>query len=228
MSARPAAAAALALVLAASASAQVVTGTAADSDRERPLAGAALLLVDSAGAVVDSARAEAGGRFRLVAPGPGEYFVHVRLDGWAGVPSEGFRVRPGQDRDFDVRVPLIGTGALRRMSSLLQDGDMQRPLPELCGEELRPWEAGVLLGVVRDRRTRQPVAGARVWASTPTGEALRSTVSNARGSYILCNLPAGQAVRIEGETGDGRRDQLEPEIRAGTASFYDLFLRAPR
>lgn len=224
----PAAAAALILLLAASASAQVVTGTAADSERERPLAGAALLLVDSAGAVVDSARAASGGRFSLVAPGPGEYFVHVRLDGWAGVPSGGFIVRRGEDRRFEVRVPLIGVRALGQMSSLLDDDEMQRPLPELCGEELRPWEAGVLVGVVRDRRTRQPVAGARVSASTAEGEVLRSTVSSARGSYILCNLLADQPLRVEAEAGDGRRDRLEPEIRAGTTSWYDLFLRPPR
>ncbi|MBW3552418.1 MAG: carboxypeptidase-like regulatory domain-containing protein [Gemmatimonadetes bacterium] len=228
MSALPAAAAALTLLVAGSASAQVVTGTAADRDRERPLAGAALLLVDSAGAVVDSVRAEAGGRFRLIAPGPGEYFVHVHLDGWAGVPSDGFIVRPGQDRDFDVRVPLVGVRALQQMSSLMQDGELQRPLAELCGEELRPWEAGVLVGVVRDRRARQPVAGARVWASSATGDVLRSTVSNARGSYILCNLAAGRPVRVEAEAADGRRDGFEPEIRAGTTSWYDLFLRVPR
>ena len=217
---------ALAILLAASAAAQTVTGTASDAELGRPLAGAALLLVDSDGAAVDSARADARGAFRLRAPAAGNYIIHVRLDGWAGVPSEEFTVSPGEDGQVDVRIPLIGMAALRQMSSMLEDEELQRPLEETCGEALRPWEAGLLLGVVRDRRSRAPVAGARVWAASPDGELIRSTVSNDRGKYVLCNLAAGADLRVSAETPDGRAGAVRPEIRAGVAAWFDVMVSA--
>lgn len=216
---------ALLALAAAPAAAQVVYGTARESRNGRPLAGAELLLVDSAGTAVDSTRAAGGGAFRLLAPRAGSYFIHVQLDGWAGVPSDGFVVQPGRDREVDVRVPLIGAAALAHMRSILEDEGMQRPLEEICGEPLRPWEAGILVGTVRDRRTREPVRGAEVRVATAAGEALRATVSNARGSYVLCNLPAATELTVTAEAADGRRDVLRPEIRAGVTAWYDLLVR---
>lgn len=220
-------AAALTALLPFPAAAQSLRGTVVDADRHRPLGGAALVLVDTLGVPVDSGRAGPAGEFFLRAPRAGEYFVHVHLDGWAGVPSDAFLLATGVDREVRVEVPLIAASTLHQMSSMLEDEALQRPLEEICGEPLRPWEAGVLVGVVRDRRSRHPVAGARVWAATAAGEILRSTVSNARGNYILCNLTAGQKVRVVAETGDGRRGSTEPEIRAGMTSWYDLVLQSP-
>lgn len=225
---RAAAAGALALLLVlapVAVDAQRLGGTVLDRDRDVALPGAALLLLDSAGAVVDSTRADARGRFRLTAPAAGTYTVHVHLDGWAGVPSDPIRVEPGVDRETDVRVPLIGPAALRHMSSMLDDESLQRPFEEMCGEALRPWEAGVLLGVIRDRATRRAVAGARVVAYGPEGEPLRSTISNDRGNYILCNLPAGLAIRVVAEAEGGARGETDPEIRRGVAAWYDIPVR---
>ena len=220
---------ALALALAAGdAAAQSISGSVLDADRGFPLPLATLLLVDSAGTVVDSTRADADAAYSLRATGPGRYFVHVRLDGWAAVPSDGFDVEPGRDRTFDVRIPLIGPAALRQMSSILEDEAMQRPMEEICGEPLRPWEAGVLLGVIREGRARTPVAGARVVARGPDGEPLRSTVSNARGAYVLCNLPAGLALRVTAESADGAVGETDPEIRPGVVSWYDIPVRPAR
>jgi hypothetical protein len=99
---------------------------------------------------------------------------------------------------------------------------LQDALPEICGEAFRPWEAGLLVGVVRVRATREPLAGARVTVATSSDGVTRSTLSNERGTYVLCNVPTGPEVQIIVEAPDGTRETTTVEIRAGTASWYDL------
>jgi hypothetical protein len=203
--------------------AQEVQGVVLDEARGRPLPGATLRLFDDAGVPVDSATADRAGRFRLTAPTPGPHFVVFQLDGWATVPSNPLDLATGHTTAFEFRVPLVSAAALRQMGDILRmEPWLQEALPEICGEEFRPWEAGLLVGVVRVRATREPLAGARVAVATAAGGTTRSTVSNERGVYVLCNVPVGPAVSITAEAPDGARETIEVEIRPGTASWYDL------
>jgi hypothetical protein len=102
------------------------------------------------------------------------------------------------------------------------DERLQASLPEICGEPLRPWEAGLLVGVIRVRATGEPVAGARVAVAAPGTGVARSTLSSENGIYILCNVPLGPAVEIIVEAPDGTTERTDVEIRAGTVSWYDL------
>ena len=212
----------LCVALTSRAAGQTVQGELRDEERGQLIAGARLLLLDDAGSPVDSTFSDASGRFRLRAPAPGSYTLYFGMDGWAGVPSETLALRAGVTTAFDFRVPLIGSTALREMSDIMAaEPRLQRPLPELCGEPVRAWEAGILVGVVRARGTNEPVAGARVTA-TSGRDAPRSTVSNEQGIYYLCNVLAGPAVRVIARTADGRADSTRVEIRAGTAAWFDL------
>jgi hypothetical protein len=145
------------------------------------------------------------------------------MDGWATVPFDLLPLAPGPATSLDLEVPLVSLAALRQMGELLQmEKRLQESLPEICGEAFRPWEAGLLVGVVRRRATREPIAGARVAVATPSDGVTRATVSNERGTYVLCNVPTGSAVQIIAETPDGRSETIEVEIHPGTASWYDL------
>lgn len=202
---------------------QALRGTLLDEDRGRPVAGATLLLMDSASTVVDTARSDVRGGFRLAARAAGEYTVVFQLDGYAGHTSGTVRVEPGAATGFTYRVPLVANAALREMSDIMGlEPRLQQALPEICGEAFRPWEAGLLVGRVRQRAGNVPVAGARVAVAEAEGDVARSTVSNANGVYVLCNVPVGTAIRVTAQLPDGAAETTEVEIRAGTASWYDL------
>lgn len=216
----------LVLMLAASASgasAQAVRGVLRDAERGRPLPGQRLYLLAAGGVAVDSTFTDAAGHFQLAAPAAGEYAVYFQTDGFATVASEPLRLEADIVTAFEFPVSLVSNAAMRHMSELIAtDERLQSSLPEICGEALRPWEAGLLVGVVRRRATDEPVAGARVAVETTTQGVARATLSSDRGIYILCNVPLGTAVRILIEAPDGTTESTDVEIRAGMVSWYDL------
>lgn len=213
----------LVAALSTSASAQSVRGDLRDRDRNRVLPAARLYLIDAAGNAVDSTRTQRG-RFRLSAPAGGAYTVYFHIDGWASVPSGPLRLVRDSVVDFEFRVPLIHHTAIRQLGAMIDmDARLQSALPEICGEPLRLTEAGLLVGVVRARATRQPLSGARVSVAARGSEVARATVSSNKGIYILCNVPLGTAVAITVESAeDSMSETTEVEIRAGTVSWYDL------
>lgn len=218
---------AVALLLAAwpdAGSAQSVRGDLRDRDHDRVLPGARLYLLDDAGIAVDSTRTDRSGRFLLSAPAAGEYIVHFHIDGWASVPSNWLRLGPDSTVDLQFRVPLVHHTAVRQLGDMIDmDARLQTAIPEICGEPLRLTEAGMLVGVVRTRATRQPLAGARVSIAAADETVARATISSDNGIYILCNVPLGTAVAITIESADGRLSETtDVEIRAGTVSWYDL------
>lgn len=219
--------AASAVVTAAPLAAQTLRGTIFDTDGHR-LAGAVVRLLDEkTGVMADSARTDGDGAFVLTAADPGRYLVHVHLDGWTDVPTESVDLGAGETRQGDFRVPLIGATVVADIARrIAADPDLQRDLAEACGEPLRPWEAGLVVGEVRDRATGVVVAGARIRAESPDGGPVRATIANARGTYMLCNIPAGSGIRLRATTTDGRSDQVEIQVKPGMVSWCDLLVRA--
>jgi hypothetical protein len=202
--------------------AQTVRGDVRAADTNRPLPGARLLLIDANDTAVDSTRADRESRFRLTAPAPGEYVVYFHVDGYASVPSEAVRLERGATVELAFRPVLVANAAIRQMSEVLRTSDwLQQSLPEICGEPFRAWEAGLLVGVVRRRADREPIAGARV-SLIAEGDDARTAISSESGVYVLCNLPVGPAVPLRVETPDGLLETTDVDIRAGTASWYDL------
>ena len=209
--------------------AQSVRGNLRDAERGHAIAGARLLLLTEAGAPVDSTVSDATGRYRLAAPAAGSYVVYFAMAGWAGVPSEPVRLAAGATADFDFKVQLISNDALRQMGEIMKlEPRLQQTLPEICGEELRAWEAGMLVGRVRSRATGESVGGVRVTVAGAAGAAVRPAVSGTTGVYVLCNIAAGPAISIITTTSAGVTDTTAVEIRAGTTAWYDLFVSRPR
>lgn len=203
---------------------QAVQGVVRDEARGRPIAGARLLLLGDAGTPVDSALADTAGHFRLAARAPGIYTLYFHLDGYTGVPSDALQLEAGVTTRYEFRVPLIPSATLQQMSDIIAlDPRLQKPLPELCGEAFRAREAGFLVGVVRQRASGAPIAGARVSGAGADGRPI-ANVSSDRGIYFLCNLPAGPAVTIITVSPNGSVDTTRVEIRAGTVAWFDLVI----
>ena len=209
--------------------AQEVRGELRWEERDVPLPGARLLLLSEHGAHVDSAVTDHAGRFRLTAPETGTYYLYFHSDGWASVTSNPVSLQRGSVTAFDFTVRLVAGAAIRQMSDVIRANEhLQSSLPEICGEPLNAEGSGVLVGVVRERKTRRPIGGARVSVATGAGKFSRSTLSTGTGVYVLCNVPAGAAVTVSAEAPDGLSERTSAIIRAGTISWYDLHLRPTR
>ena len=104
---------------------------------------------------------------------------------------------------------------------------LQGSLSEICGEPFRGWEAGLLIGIVRERMSQRPVPHARV-SVAHDGTAARTTLSSDTGVYVLCNVPAGNAINVIAATPAGARQTYTLEIRAGSARWYDLVIDPAR
>jgi hypothetical protein len=212
--------------------AQEVSGRVAEAQSGRPIAGARVTLVDSAAAAVDSTTTGSDGSYRVAAPGPGRFLVHVEVDGYLSY-SDGVRLGAGEVAEHRVEMPVISVAAAVVMQEVIdREAAFQLPLEELCEEPLRPWEAGMLVGVARARQSLEPAPRAVVRLETfpdsiPSDAAAypaRSRVATTTGAYWFCNVPAGRArlvVRAEGFA----PDTSVVIIRAGTMSWYDALLR---
>jgi hypothetical protein len=213
---------------AAPAAAQVVRGALVEQAAGTPLPGAAVALLDSTGTAVDSTRAAADGSFMLRAPAAGVYALYFSHPGYASVPSIGIRVAAGESVEHRFAVPLISGAAIRRMAEVIDlEQRLQSSLTELCGEPLRSWEAGMLVGVVRQRGDGRPLAGAIVGVAAVHDGAepfRKATVTSANGVYVICNVPVGEAT-LRTEHVGYRVDEGPVEVRAGNIGWYDIMLR---
>lgn len=218
--------------------AQAVRGTVADADYHRPVSGATVLLVDSLSANVDATTTDEAGRFHLAAPAPGRFVIHVALEGYLSYSSD-IALTRGETAAVAIAMPVISTRAARAMQEVIdREAAFQLPWEELCGEPVRPWEAGVLVGVSRDRATLDPVPRAvvvleplegpepgRDSAAASTGAAWpRTRLATATGAFWFCNIPPGRA-RIVARAEGFRGDTSHATIRTGTISWYDALLR---
>jgi hypothetical protein len=227
------------IALAECAAAQTVAGTVVSADFDRPVPGANVVLFDTALTALDSTVTDRSGRFRLATPRAGEFVLIVRLEGYLSM-SASVRVRDGETTTRRIELPLVSVGAAAVMrEAIARESALQLPLDELCEEPLRPWEAGVVVGVTRDRRTLEPVPEVLVTlepeAALATGPdrsasgdaaATYTRMSTASGAYWFCNVPSGRA-RLVARAGARGADTSWVTIRAGTVSWSDAILRRP-
>lgn len=245
------------LLAAGPAAGQALQGTVVDADRAVAIDGAIVLLVDSVGTVIDSTATDAEGRYRLAAPDPGAYMLHVTRHGYLSY-STTVEAGPGAPVEHRVEMPMISNQAARIIFEVIErEAALQAPWEELCGEPVRPWEAGVLVGVARNRTTMEPVPRAVV-RLTPEGRAgdgvdsagaapgsgedpgggrdghspesesgPHTRVATESGAFWFCNVRTGR-VRVVARADGFVPDRFEADIRAGTISWYDVLLRPAR
>lgn len=219
----------LALATPAILSAQSVHGTVVSQDEGRVVPGASVVLLRDDGAAMDSVVTTSAGSYTLEAGGPGTFVVYTTVPGFASYTSAPFRLEAGATRELRIELPLISVDAMQLMGSVIDaDSTLQQDLPSMCGEELRPWESGIVVGVVRQRGTFDPVPGALVMLVPPPDSAGNdrppiATISNRKGTYFFCNVPVGEhPLRVRAE--HWRAREVKVEVRAGMIGWYDVLL----
>lgn len=220
--------------------ATAVAGHVVDADAGLPLPGAVVTVLDTLGATIAAATTDGQGRFRVPAPAAGEYLLYVRLDQYLShsavvrVPEE-----DGAAEEVRVEMPLVSVAAARVMREVIdREAAFRIPLEELCQEPLRPWEAGVLVGVARSRQGLEPIPHAVVRVEPIQGDAgadppppadrrtpsVDGRVATDTGAFWFCNVPVGRT-RVVARAAGFAPDTSYAAIRAGTISWYDALLR---
>lgn len=203
-----------------------VSGVVYDSLSQQPLIGAVVQLVDErADNFIRTGTTDSLGRYRLNDVPNGRYmlgFVHPMLDSLGLEPP--------------VREVFVENGRTAR-------ADLATPSPlrmrrAICGRrtttELRSDSGGVVIGVVRDARTRNPAAGAAVTAEwmelsvAPAGISRRvrraTTTTAESGWYALCDVPSPGVLSLVTGTGNDSTDRLVMRLSASGFLRRDLYV----
>ncbi len=177
-----------------------IRGVAYDSLRSRPLAGALVTIEALARATVS----DSVGAFALDDLPAGRHelrLAHEWLDS-LGLPEPRLAIEvPGDGRALRLATPSFST--IWRSA---------------CGSAV-PHDSGFVHGVLRDARTRAPIAGVDVQASwldvgfdPRSGVAQErlggSVVTDAEGRYAMCGVPNGVQLQMRARLGGSRTDDI--------------------
>jgi hypothetical protein len=220
---------------AAPAHAQVVWTTVVAKNDGRPVRWARVYLVREDGVAVDSTVSDGNGRARLAGDSAGVFVLYAQIKGFAASASAPFRLRAHEMVQRQFALPLIPIATLQRIGAMVRDDPMLRQnLARICGEKPRAG-TGIVVGAVRARGGQTPVPGALVSLVPPapdstapqdagdTPQPHATGVSNEHGTYVLCNVPEGDA-SLEARA-DGWRPGIRPfHVRAGVVMWQDVFL----
>jgi hypothetical protein len=132
------------------------------------------------------------------------------------------------------RRALICVGLLTSVAEAQRLGSMGDSVAVVCPSMGRPDSAGVVTGVVRDARDRQPLAGVMVtgdWVEftvTPGGLerriASRSATTTTNGSFVICDVPKLGSIALAAYRGADSTDLIEMQVPPGGLLRRDLYL----
>lgn len=171
---RSAVAAALAQAAAGPARAQVLAGQVVAEADGAPLAGVAVLVVDSLHRTVASGRSDPAGAFYLDVPRPGRYRVFLLPSAAVRIASGALAVTRGDDPQHRFAVPTSAVDSTIAVAGELADtarwAERGSPMPRYPAEHRsgRPieGEAGVLVVIAADGSV-EPGSVQRLYASMP-------------------------------------------------------------
>ena len=225
VAARPAVAMAAHRSTAAAQPTSSIAGIVYDSLFGAPVRGAGVQLVSAEGAVprTRTVTTDADGRYVLHDVPSGQYtigFFHPKLDSLGLAPI----AEP-------LTVSAVSSESLRRDLAI---PSAPRIRAALCGRGAANAAGTVLMGIVRDARTGDPVAGATVaveWAEFVLGNnALqrrtpRTTVTSGdNGWYAFCHVPSPGTVVLMASRGRDSTDFVETQLAADGFRRHELYL----
>lgn len=207
-----------------------VRGVVRDSIAGGPLPGASVQLVDADRPARWSRTvlSDSMGRFTFADVPDGAYtlgFLHTMLDSLGlEPPMRGLQVRRGRDVRADLAVPSPA-----------------RLRAAICGTTAQSDSAtlgGVLVGIVRDAKTRAPAAGVAVrgeWLEFtlwPKGIDKRQprldVTTGANGWFALCQVPTSGTMFLRATRGADSTDLVEVSVPAHGFLRTELYLGASR
>lgn len=204
-----------------------VSGTVYDSIAGRPLPGAIVQLVssDSTASYGETAIADSLGYFAFGGVHDGRFrlgFFHALLDSLGlGPPAHDVSVSGGSDVRMDLAVP--SARSLRTA---------------LCGRSSAQQGGALIMGTVRDARSRSPSAGVTVsgeWIELSIGRGgltrrtpRRVLTTRENGMFAICDVPSPGTMRLVASRGTDSTDFVDVEIPAAGFLRRDLYLGGAR
>lgn len=206
---------------------QTVDGVLIDAQSGRPVPAARMLLMDTADVVHDSTTSDRGGRFVLTARGAGTYVISVEREAYATVMSGGLPLELDRTVSYTMEAPPLSIANMTQIRETMDRSERLRAgVVPLCRGRMNPVEGGILMGVVRARRSREPVEGARASISHPdSSEPVPVAITDPHGVYLFCFVAQGDAVRVTVEAEGFQPAAQDVEVRPGTISWYDFAMR---
>lgn len=220
----------LALLLAGAAApvaAQAVEGSLVSAQDGRPLRGVTVTLVDMSGQVVDAVESGPGGAFRVRAQEPGSYMLLVEQEGFATQLSDPMELVEGGTERMDLTVQAQEVGAVRDMALDTLQGEalLQAAIADACAGSFQPSLHAIIFGTVVDEGTGTTLPGAQAelrWDVRGMGDEERTAGTDDVGSFLICDAPAAESIRIWGTMSGVDGDERTVRFRAGTMSRVDL------
>jgi Carboxypeptidase regulatory-like domain len=213
------------------ATAQTIVGVLVDAQSGRPIQGAFLSLLAADNAIHDTLTSDRRGQFELKATEAGIYMISTEREAYASILSDGIALEAGTSVSYTLEVPPLSIRNMQQIGETLDRNQrLRRGVAELCRGRMNPVDGGILLGVVRDARTREPLSGAvarfRVHVGGDPGE-VSTAVTDPFGTYLFCFVPAGDRIEVVVGAPGFQTSSQEVEVQPGTISWYDFRLREP-
>jgi hypothetical protein len=200
-----------------------ITGVVRDSVARKPLAEALVQLVssDDPAKFVRTSVSDSLGRFAIADVPVGRYtigFFHPMLDS-LGLEAALRALYVGSS-DQPVKADLGIPSASRLRAAV-------------CGKE-RPDSSGVIIGIVRDAETGNPIPGVTItgewleFALNRTGmmeaKASRTVTSGSAGWYAICNVPNAGSVAVRANSGNDSTGLIAVEVPSTGLARRELYL----
>ncbi len=216
-------------------SAQIVRGQVVDSVLGTPRPAVAVVLVDQTGGEVARTVTDEEGLFLLWAPGAGQY--HLRAHG------EGYRL--SDFAPFDLAAD--GMLAYRLLVSSVNTppptqepdaGGAEMLIDQICQGEDVP-DLPVMVGVVRDAVTQEPISQADViltWSSVPSAlvglvtapeDSQGAVMTGTTGFYAICATPVETSIDLHAEYRGLTSKFLSLRFDDGGVYVGDTFVAMP-
>jgi hypothetical protein len=198
----------------------VVVGTVYDSIGMRPLAGAAVQMLQP-GLQPVATVTDASGAFRFVDLAAGKHFIafsHPALDS-LGLEFQPNTVNVAEADTVELKLAIPSARSIARM---------------LCPHTEATSPVGALIGFVRSAEDGAPLGGSTVWVRFDDYVVSRRrvqrdsmghrVVTHANGYFVICDVPAGVTVLARAANGSDSSGYLEVELAPHTARKKDLYI----
>jgi len=219
---------ALAVLVPSSLASQVVQGSVRSTEGE-VIAGAKVLLLDEAFATISEVVTDDEGRYRLRAPGPGEYTLMVDREGFANQTSSASLPANGTlEHDIVIIVQRVGETDLMPADTIGDAELLAAAIADACRDVFVPALHSILFGSIRDQKTEMAIPGAVaviIWEDrflTALGDRRKEGKGDSRGGYLICDAPAGEPLRVRGEALQTEGPEVSVQLTAGTMRRLDL------
>lgn len=211
---------------------QIVRGQVVDSVSGTPLGGGRIVLLGAAGDELRRTVADPEGLFQLRAAGAGRYRLRVEADGYRESEFPPFELAADEVRTYMLLVASLAAPALAADTA---SADI---IARVCPDGA-PAGHPVIVGLVSDATSTEPVAGAEVylsWATVPDVVREHVTLENAEGAattgasgfYGVCGAPVGTRIFMHAEHTDRVSEIVALTFEEGGVSRGRRFTAMPQ